>query len=101
MNIDGAVFSKRKQVGARVIIRNGEGEMIAALCKRWQYPLGAIEAEAKAWKTGILFARDVGIRDVVFKGGLVGGLQSITRPSLSSRLSSQRPHGCVDPSLTI
>lgn len=68
MNIDGAVFSKQKQAGAGVIIRNGEGEVIAALCKRWQYPLGAIEAEAKAWKIGIMFARDVGIRDVVFEG---------------------------------
>nr|XP_023914116.1 uncharacterized protein LOC112025671 [Quercus suber] len=68
VNIDGAVFSKRKQAGAGVVIRDGEGEVIAALSKRWRYPLGAIEAEAKAWKVGVLFARDVGIKDVEFEG---------------------------------
>ena len=35
VNIDGAVFSKRKQAGAGVIIRDCEGEVIAALSKKW------------------------------------------------------------------
>ena len=48
VNIDGAVFSKRKQAGAGVVIKDSEGEVIAALSKRWPYPLGALEAEAKA-----------------------------------------------------
>ena len=52
VNIDGAVFSKRKQVGAGVVIRDREGEVIAALSKRWKYPLGALEAKAKVWGSG-------------------------------------------------
>ena len=83
MNIDGAVFSKRKQAGARVVIRDGDGEMTAALSKQWGFPLGAIEAEAKAWEAGILFARDVGIRDVEFEGDsleVCNALKGLTSP---------------------
>ena len=50
VNLDGAVFSKTKQAGAGVIIRDEAGEVIAALSKKWKWPLGAIEAEAKPWK---------------------------------------------------
>ena len=67
VNIDGAVFSDRKQVGARVLIRDGNGEVIAALSKKWRWPLGAIEAEAKALEAGVAFVKDVGIRDAVFE----------------------------------
>ena len=63
MNIDGAVFSDRKQAGAGVLIRDGAGEVVAALSKKWKWPLGAIEAEAKALEAGVVFADDVGIRD--------------------------------------
>ena len=63
VNMDRAVFSNRKQAGAGVIIRDGAGEVVAALSKKWNYPLGAIEAEAKAMEAGITFAHDVGIRD--------------------------------------
>ena len=47
VNIDGAVFSKRKQARAGVVIRDGDGEVIATLSKQWGFPLEAIEAEAK------------------------------------------------------
>ena len=86
MNIDGAVFSKRKQAGAGVVIRDGEGEVIAALSKWWKFPLGATEAVAKAWEAGILFARDVGIRDVEFEGDsleVCNALQGLTSPPSS------------------
>ena len=45
--------------------------MIAALSKRWPYPLGALEAEAKAWEVGALFAWEVGIREAKFEGDLL------------------------------
>ena len=67
VNTDGAVFSNRKQVGAGVIIRDEVGDVVAALSKKWNYPLGAVEAEAKALEAGVCFARDVGIRDVEFE----------------------------------
>ena len=55
-------------VVAGVVIRDREGEVIAALSKRWKYPLGAIEAKAKAWEVGALFAREVRIREAEFEG---------------------------------
>ena len=86
VNIDGAVFSKRKQAGAGVVIRGKEGEVIAALSKKWKYPLGAIEAEAKAWEVGTLFAREVGIREAKFEGDslvVCNALQGLVSPPSS------------------
>ena len=86
VNIDGAVFSKRKQAGAGVIIRDGVGHVVTALSKRWNYPLGAIEAEAKVLEAGVLFARDMGIQDVEFKGDslvVCNVLQGLASPPTS------------------
>ena len=42
--------------------------MIAAFSKRWPYPLGSLEVEAKAWEVGALFAWEVGIKEAEFEG---------------------------------
>ena len=65
--MDGAVFMNKKQAGVGVIIRDGDGEVIVALSKKWKCPLGAIEAEAKALEAGVNFAWEVGIREVEFE----------------------------------
>ena len=65
--MDGAVFTNRKQAGTGVIIRDGNGEVIAALSKKWKCPLGAIEAEAKALEAGVNFAWEIGIREAEFE----------------------------------
>ena len=86
VNIDGAVFTKRKQAGAGVVIRDCEGEVIATLSKRWKFPLGAIEAEAKAWEMGAIFAREVGIREAEFEGDslmVCNALQGLVSPPSS------------------
>ena len=61
VNTDGAVFSNRKQADVGVIIRDDSSEVVAALSKKWNCPLGAVEAEAKALEVGVNFARDVGV----------------------------------------
>ena len=66
VNVDGVVFSKRKQVGIGVVIRDSGGVVVAALSKKMALPLGALETEAKALEEGIQFACDVGVRDVIF-----------------------------------
>ena len=60
VNADGAVFLNRKQAGASVFIRDDAGDVVAALSKKWKYPLGVVEAEAKALEASVNFARDVG-----------------------------------------
>ncbi|XP_023875934.1 uncharacterized protein LOC111988377 [Quercus suber] len=68
VNVDGAVFSKRKLAAMGVVIRDEEGQLIATLCRKLYTPLGPLETEAKTMEVGIMFAREVGIRDVLFEG---------------------------------
>ncbi|XP_023929798.1 uncharacterized protein LOC112041128 [Quercus suber] len=68
VNVDGAVFAKRKQVGIGVVIRDSVGEVIAALSQKLARPFGALETKAKAMEVGVQFALDVGVRDVTFEG---------------------------------
>ena len=47
-------------------MRDGEGNVIAALRRKLDLPLGALEVEAKALETRV--AEDVGLRNGVFEG---------------------------------
>ena len=51
-----------------MVIRDKEGRLGAALSKKIQAPLGAVEAKAKAFEIGLLFAKDIGVHDVVLEG---------------------------------
>lgn len=55
INVDGVVFAPQRVVGVGVIIRNEESESIAALSKKINVLLGALEAEAKAFEVGLQF----------------------------------------------
>ena len=68
INVDGAVFSELKAVGVGVVIRDDKGRLEAALCRKITAPMGAVEAEAKAFEAGLLFAKDVGVWDVILEG---------------------------------
>ena len=67
-NVDGAVFVELKAVGIGVVIRDMEGKVKAALCKKINALLGLVEAEAKAFEMGIQLTKDMGIRDVLIEG---------------------------------
>lgn len=43
VNVDSAMFSKRKQARVGVVIRDGAGQVIIALSKKLYTPLGALE----------------------------------------------------------
>ncbi|KAK7828294.1 hypothetical protein CFP56_030395 [Quercus suber] len=62
VNVDGVVFSKRKQAGVGVVI--------AALCRKLYTLLGPLETEAKAMEIGVTFTMEVRVRDVTFEGDL-------------------------------
>ena len=67
INVDGALFTKSKQSSVGVIVRNEEGNVVAAMCRKLDFPLDALETEAKALEIGVTFAEEVGLRDVVFE----------------------------------
>ena len=68
INVDGAMFASLKAVGLGVIIRDDRGRVEAAMSRKVMAPLGALEAEAKAFEAGLLLARDIGIQDVILEG---------------------------------
>ncbi|KAL0001132.1 hypothetical protein SO802_014913 [Lithocarpus litseifolius] len=53
--------------GVGVIIRDHEGSTVAAMSKRMPLSLGPLEAEAKALDEAIMFARDIGVQDIIFE----------------------------------
>ena len=57
------------------MIRDSNGQVIDALCRKLNSPLGAQEVEAKAFEVGLEFAQDVGVHDFILEGGFFGGLQ--------------------------
>ena len=68
VNVDGAVLAELKVVVIGVVIRDMEGKVKAALCKKINALFRPVEAEAKAFEMGIQFAKDMGIRDVLIEG---------------------------------
>ena len=63
VNVDGAVFAAQKSVGVGVLICDSYGQVVAAISKKINAPLGPLEAEVKAWEEGVKFAREVGVYD--------------------------------------
>ncbi|XP_075664485.1 uncharacterized protein LOC142634090 [Castanea sativa] len=86
INVDGAIFSNKKQVGIGVIIRDLVGLVIAALSRKLALPLRVLETKAKAMEIGVQFALDVGVRDVTLKGDslcICNALQGLCKTSSS------------------
>ena len=67
-NGDGAVFKNLSSARMGVLIRDYKGQVVAALSQRCFAPLGPLEVEAKAMKAAVIFARDVGIKNIIFEG---------------------------------
>ena len=83
INVDGAVFGAQKAVGIGVVVRDEEGRVLGACCKKIEAPMGALEAEAKAFEVGLQFAKDMLIHDFILEGDsllLVNALNEISPP---------------------
>ena len=87
VNTDAVVFNNWGCCGFGVVIRNDQGELMGALCKKVEFPLGAIEAEAKATEAGIYLAWDLGLKDIVVEGDSQQVIQAL--------------NGCIPPALPI
>ncbi|XP_075633540.1 uncharacterized protein LOC142606004 [Castanea sativa] len=86
INVDGAVFASQKFMGIGVLIRDLEGRLVGACSKKIQAPLGLVEVEAKAVEFGLLFAKDMMIRDFILEGDslvLMNALKEISPPPSS------------------
>ena len=67
VNTDGAMFEDIKCCGVKVVIRNERGEIIGALSKKLELPLGGMEAEAKAVEEAMMHAWDVRLKDIIIE----------------------------------
>jgi ribonuclease HI len=68
-NFDAALFSKENLVGVGVVIRDGGGLPIAALCKHVHYLCNVVDSEALAAHKAVQFALEVGLSEVEMEGG--------------------------------
>ena len=62
------VFAQHKAVGIGVIVRDDRGRIEAAISKRIDASLGAVEAKAMSYEIGLIFAKDIGIQEFVIEG---------------------------------
>lgn len=100
IKVDGVVFSAQRATGVGVLFWDSHGQIIAALSKKINYPLGALEAEVKAFEEGFHFAKDVGVHDFIIEGDsllMFNALCGVSPPSSSvASLVSKMLMMCAD-----
>ena len=68
INFDGALFVKENCAGVGVVIRNGQGLVMASLSQKVPLPFTVIEVEALAARRAVKFAAELGLDRTVLVG---------------------------------
>nr|POE51386.1 hypothetical protein CFP56_41753 [Quercus suber]POE51387.1 hypothetical protein CFP56_41754 [Quercus suber] len=82
-NFDNAIFSNSHSASIGVVIRNGHGEVIAAMAERIPLPNSVVEVEAMACRRVVLFAAEIGVQEVIFRGDSMIMIQALTHGATS------------------
>ncbi|KAK9275315.1 hypothetical protein L1049_022578 [Liquidambar formosana] len=77
LNVDGAIFAKSGSVGLGVIVRDFEGQPIAAASKQVQGQFPAEIVEALAFRFVVGFVRDLSLSKVSFEGDCRGVVEAL------------------------
>ena len=83
INVDDAIFPTKKLAGIGVVIRDQQGKLLAALCRKIRAQMGVLEVQAKAYEAGVLLARHLGLKNGVLVGDFVivsNALKQVSQP---------------------
>ena len=64
-------------------MRNEKGQIMGALCKKLELPLGALEVETKVVEEGVQFAKDLSLGKIVVESDFQVVINSLHTPGLS------------------
>ncbi|XP_065639048.1 uncharacterized protein LOC136071544 [Quercus suber] len=99
INVDGTVDKANGKAGVGVIVRDDLGRVEATMCRNLDAPLGAIETESKAIESGLLFAQDIGIWDIVVESDCLIMIQALKGTSAPPSVVSAVTQGILDLSM--
>ena len=77
------MFKEAGCCGIGVVVRNEKGQIMGALCRKLEQPLGALEVEAKAVEEGVQFARDLSLGKIVVESDSLVVVNSLRTPGLT------------------
>ena len=99
INVDGVVDKANGKASVGVIVKDELGRVEATMCKNLDAPLGAIETKSKAIEAGLLFALDIGIRDIVVESDCFLMIQALKGTTTPPSVISTVTQGVLDLSM--
>ena len=96
VNVDGTVFSAKKEAGIGIVARDCHGLVIAAMSMKVSAPLGPLEVEAKAFEAGLQFAKDLGIQDFILEGDSLNVYRALVGLSHAAVVVAPIIYGILD-----
>ena len=86
-NFDGAVFGEEQAAGIGVVLRDCEGQVLAALSEKVRLPASVEVLEMLAARRAALFARELGCSRVCFEGDAELVVKCLQSGSVSNALT--------------